>query len=182
MGHARSSTLDIDARYRPMHAADILEFDLGVQDREQAVVRTRSRGALVAPRAVDEAWGVLHLAPTLKARELGAMHLAKQPPSRRPRAASTTTPGCPTGVRGFPLLLVILGAQEGLVLLRVVGDIIGDVDPAAVVRWLGLGVGRPRCRDRARNVTREREGMCGRQKTRESHRRGQTSCCDASSS
>ena len=71
------------------HAADILEFDvdLGVQDREQAVVRTRARGALVAARVVNEAWGVLHLAPALKARELGAMHLAEQPPWRRPRAA-----------------------------------------------------------------------------------------------
>ena len=119
-----------------MHAADILEFDvdLGVQDREQAVVRTRARGALVAARVVNEAWGVLHLAPALKARELGAMHLAEQPPWRRPRATITTTAGCPIGVRGCPLLLVILGAQEGLVLQRVVGDVIGDVDPAAVVR------------------------------------------------
>ena len=161
---------------------DILEFDLGVQDREQAVV---TRGALVAPRAVDEAWGVLHLVPTLEARELGAMHFAKQPPSRLPRAASTTTAGCPTGVRGFPLLLVILGAEEGLVLQRVIGDVIGDVYPAAAIR-LGLGLGldrQPRCRDRARGVTREREGMQQAEDAGITSSRGQkTLRCDASSS
>lgn len=169
-----------DARCR--HLMDILEFDLGVQDREQAVV---TRGALVAPRAVDEAWGVLHLVPTLEARELGAMHFAKQPPSRLPRAASTTTAGCPTGVRGFPLLLVILGAEEGLVLQWVVGDVIGDIDPAAVIRLgLGLGLGRqPRCRDRARGVTREREGMQPAEDAGITSSRGQkTLRCDASSS
>ena len=51
--------------------------------------------------------------------------------SRRPRAAgSTTATDGSRCLRCFPLLLVVLGAQERLVLLRVILHLGRDVDPA----------------------------------------------------
>ena len=94
---------------------------------------------------------MLHLGP-LKT-ELGAMHLAEQPSSRRPRAAGSTA--ATAGNRClccFPLLLVVFGAQERLVLMRVILHLGRDVDPAAVGRarkQVGVWVGSQTTRIRS---------------------------------
>ena len=73
--------------------------------------------------------------------------------SRRPRAAGSTaaTDGSRC-LRCFPLLLVVLGAQERLVLLRVILHLGRDVVPAAVGRarkQVGVWVGSQTTRIRS---------------------------------